>query len=61
MKYLYLGSSGSSFSGRLELLSSTGESLEPRKYVSVAVQGADAEGQAPRVLVVEQVAAENNP
>ena len=55
MKFIYLGSSGAvPHTGRVELLTSTGESLEPKKYVVVAVQGSDATGASPRVLVVDQ-------
>lgn len=63
MKFLYLGSSAvTPTTGRVELLSSTGESLVPKKYVDIAVQGADAQGAAPRVLVVDQAGTgEDNP
>jgi hypothetical protein len=55
MKFIYLGTSGTPVhTGRVELLSSTGVSLVPKKYVEIAVQGSDANGAAPRVVVVDQ-------
>jgi len=60
MKYIYVGSSGSGGggstlnTGRVELLDQNGNSLNPKKYAQIAVKGANATGDAPRTLVVEQ-------